>query len=85
MRRSLTGPLPAPRRPEGVTVRPCDGTAEELRRVHACAEEAFADRYEGVVRTFERCGADLVHERTDPARASSPSAPGGSSASPSAT
>ncbi|MFF2974144.1 GNAT family N-acetyltransferase [Streptomyces albidoflavus] len=67
MRRSLAGPLPAPRWPEGVTVRPCDGTPEELRRVHACAEEAFADRYEGVGRTFERWSADLVHERTDPA------------------
>ncbi|MFD4988726.1 GNAT family N-acetyltransferase [Streptomyces sp. NPDC058374] len=66
MRRSLAGPLPEPVWPEGVTVRACDGSPEELRRVHACAEEAFADRHEGAGRTFERWSADLLHEATDP-------------------
>ncbi len=85
MRRSLTGPLPAPRWPEGVTVRPCDGTPEELRRVHACAEEAFADRYEGWAAPSS--GGAPTWSTSGPTRpcGSSPSAPGGSSASPSAT
>ncbi len=66
MRRELDGRLPAPVWPEGVTLRSCDGSEADLRRVHACVEGAFADRWGRLPRDYAHWAADTVHEGFDP-------------------
>lgn len=66
MRRDLDGPLPAPVWPEGVGLRSCDGSEADLRRVHACVEGAFADRWGRLPRDYDHWAADIVHDGFDP-------------------
>ncbi|MFJ1749196.1 GNAT family N-acetyltransferase [Streptomyces sp. NPDC088116] len=66
MRIALDGPPAAPVWPSGVDVRTCDGTREDLRRVHACVEEAFADRWGRASRSYDQWAGDMMYEGFDP-------------------
>ncbi|MCX4549403.1 GNAT family N-acetyltransferase [Streptomyces sp. NBC_01500] len=67
MRMALGGPAVAPVWPDGVGLRACDGTPEDLRRVHACVEEAFGDHWGRVSRSYDQWAGDLLHDGFDPA------------------
>ncbi|WP_328718699.1 GNAT family N-acetyltransferase [Streptomyces sp. NBC_00247] len=63
---ALDGPLAAPVWADGVTLRPCTGTAEDLRAVHACVEDAFGDRWGGEPRPYDVWADDLLYDGFDP-------------------
>ena len=53
--------------PDGVNVRACDGSRDDLRRVHACVEEAFGDRWGRAPRSYDQWAEDMLYEGFDPA------------------
>ncbi|MFF7359364.1 GNAT family N-acetyltransferase [Streptomyces sp. NPDC008125] len=63
---ALDEPLTTPVWADGVTLRPCTGTAEELRAVHACFEDAFGDRWGGEPRPYDVWADDLLYDGFDP-------------------
>lgn len=67
MRTALDTPLVAPVWPGEVSVRTCTGTAEDLRRVHECVEEAFGDRWGRAPRSYDQWAEDMIYEGFDPA------------------
>lgn len=62
MRTTLDTPLVAPVWPSEVSVRTCTGTAEDLRRVHECVEEAFGDRWGRAPRSYDQWAEDMIYE-----------------------
>ncbi|WP_328581917.1 GNAT family N-acetyltransferase [Streptomyces sp. NBC_00370] len=66
MRIAVDGPREKPVWPDGVTVRSCDGTSEDLLRVHECAEDSFGDRWGHAPRSYDEWAADLLYEGFDP-------------------
>lgn len=62
----LDGPLDTPVWAEGVTLRSCTGTADDLRAVHACVEDAFGDRWGGEPRPYDVWADDLLYDGFDP-------------------
>ncbi|MGW0858799.1 GNAT family N-acetyltransferase [Streptomyces sp. NPDC002690] len=63
---ALDGPRAAPVWADGVTLRSCTGTAEDLRAVHACVEDAFRDRWGGGPRPYDVWADDLLYDGFDP-------------------
>ncbi|WEH38966.1 GNAT family N-acetyltransferase [Streptomyces sp. AM 2-1-1] len=63
---ALDRPPAAPEWADGVTLRPCTGSAEELRAVHACVEDAFGDRWGRTPRPYEEWADDLLYDGFDP-------------------
>ncbi|MCX5400566.1 GNAT family N-acetyltransferase [Streptomyces sp. NBC_00102] len=63
---ALDGPPPAPVWPDGVTLRSCTGTAEDLRAVHACVEDAFGDLWGAGPRPYDVWADDLLYDGFDP-------------------
>ncbi|MFD6420709.1 GNAT family N-acetyltransferase [Streptomyces sp. NPDC060198] len=63
---ALDGPLATPVWADGVTLRPCTGTAGDLRAVHACVEDAFGDRWGGEPRPYDVWADDLLYDGFDP-------------------
>lgn len=60
------GPLATPEWADGVTLRSCTGTAEDLRAVHACIEGAFGDRWGRGPRSYEEWADDMLYDGFDP-------------------
>ncbi|WP_327178754.1 GNAT family N-acetyltransferase [Streptomyces sp. NBC_01335] len=63
---AVDGPLAAPVWADGVTLRSCTGTAEDLRAVHACVEDAFGDRWGAGPRPYDVWADDLLYDGFDP-------------------
>jgi len=53
--------------PEGITIRTCDGSREDIRRAYEVIEEGFRDHFEHTPRTFEEWQQHMVRENFDPA------------------
>jgi mycothiol synthase len=66
MRIELDRPQPEPEWPPGVTTRACDGTAEDLRRIHECVEDSFADHWGRHRRTYDEWAGRMIYEGFDP-------------------
>lgn len=63
---TLDAPPPSPVWPEGITVRVCDGSLEDIRRIHATIEESFLDHWAHTPRSFEDWHRNMVREEFDP-------------------
>ena len=66
MHRELSSALPAVSWPDGITVKPCDGSDADIRRAYECVEDAFTDHYGRARRTFEAWSAFMIYDGFDP-------------------
>ena len=53
--------------PEGIGMRVCDGSVEDIQRAYAVIEEGFQDHFAHTPRTFEEWQQNMVREDFDPA------------------
>lgn len=53
--------------PQGISIRTCDGSVEDMRRAYEVIEEGFRDHFEHTPRTFEEWQQYMVREDFDPA------------------
>jgi mycothiol synthase len=63
---ALEGLPPAPVWPEGISVRACDGSEDDLRLAHATIEEGFKDHWAHPPRSYEDWRQRTVREGFDP-------------------
>lgn len=63
----LEEPPPAPAWPEGIRVRACDGSPEDIQRAYTTIESAFRDHWAHVPRSFQEWKQHMVRESFDPA------------------
>lgn len=52
--------------PEGISVRACDGSVEDIQRAYGVIEEGFQDHFAHTPRTFEEWQSYMVREDFDP-------------------
>jgi mycothiol synthase len=65
MRITMEGPQPAPAWPEGITMRLCDGSDENIRLAYETVEEAFKDHWGHPPRDFEDWHKHMVRKNFD--------------------
>ncbi|HEY7347547.1 MAG TPA: GNAT family N-acetyltransferase [Ktedonobacterales bacterium] len=65
MRIDLEGTRPAPAWPEGISVRTCDGSLEDIQRAYETVEEGFRDSWAHIPRSFEEWQRHMVRESFD--------------------
>ena len=63
---TLDEPPPPPTWPEGISVRVCDGSEEDIRRAYETIEEGFKDHWAHTPRSFEDWRSRMVREEFDP-------------------
>lgn len=63
---TLDEPPQPPIWPEGITMRSCDGSAQDIYRAYATVEESFQDRWQHTPRSFEDWKQWMVREDFDP-------------------
>lgn len=63
---TLDAPPPRPRWPEGIKVRACDGSEEEVRRIYETVEDAFRDHWSHAPRSYEDWRSGMVRHDFDP-------------------
>ncbi len=52
--------------PDGITVRVCDGSVEDIQRAYEVVEEGFQDHFAHTPRAFEEWQQGMVREQFDP-------------------
>ncbi len=67
MQIALEEPPPAPEWPEGISMRTCDGSPEDVRRAYETVEEGFKDHWAHIPRSFEDWQKHMFADPVDPA------------------
>ena len=63
---TLDTPPQSPAWPEGISVRVCDGSEEDLHRAYETISEGFKDHWAHTPRSFEEWQSHMVREEFDP-------------------